>query len=267
MLNEAPATYSQILNKLKVETGFLNYHLGSLNGLITKNEHEQYILSDFGEAALTLMKRVEEPVKRKSTSRVFGFEVKTLILLAIIVVSIGLNGYWIYTSQQLLRDKMNVLGQVAIQTKGFLDESISILNATVTKTMIAFEAWDVMLKDLIQLSRQYDLIISLDKDHVYQWSQIKAATDSLIDFTSDVIQTYAINRTYINVTNDQSVHLNNFKNYLFNIYKKSFPDKITIGPNPQININDPELTGAMETAIHLQADLVLARKAFALPAD
>lgn len=51
ILNEAPATYSQILNKLKVETGFLNYHLGSLNGLLTKNEREQYILSDFGGTA------------------------------------------------------------------------------------------------------------------------------------------------------------------------------------------------------------------------
>jgi hypothetical protein len=115
---------------------------------------------------------------------------------------------------------MNALGQVAIQTKGFLEESISILNATVTKDIIEFEAWDVMLKDLIQLSRQYGLIISLDKDHVHQWSQIKAATDSLIDFTSDIMQTYAVNHTYINITNEQSVHLHNVEDYLLTYTKK-----------------------------------------------
>ncbi|MGQ9552051.1 MAG: winged helix-turn-helix domain-containing protein, partial [Candidatus Bathycorpusculaceae bacterium] len=95
MLNEDPATYTQILSRLKVGTGFLNYHLESLNGLVTKNEHDKYILSDFGEAALTLTKRVEEPVKSKKAGlRLFGFKINpAYILLGIMVISIILNAY------------------------------------------------------------------------------------------------------------------------------------------------------------------------------
>lgn len=268
MLNEAPATYSQILNKLKVETGFLNYHLGRLDGLVAKNEHDQYILSNFGEAALSLMKRVEEPVEKKSEKfRVFGSKITTLILLAIAVVSIGLNTYWIYRSQELLNDKLNVLGGIIVQTKGFLGESMNILNATIRKNTIEFEIWDIMLRDLIQLSRQYSLISSLDKDHVHQWSQIKAATDSLIDFTNNIIQTYAVNSTRMDMTSEQSGYLNNVKDYLLNIYEKALPDNIIIGSSPRVNIIDQEITSAMQSAIRLQMELNFARKAFALPTD
>lgn len=269
MLNEDPATYTQILSKLKVGTGFLNYHLESLNGLVTKNEHDKYLLSDFGEAALTLTKRVEEPVKRKSARfRVFGFKINpAYILLGIMVVSIILNAYWINTSQGLFRDKMNAFGEVVIQTEGFLGESINILNTTVSKGKIEFEIWDVMLRDLIQLSRQYDLIISLDTNHRQQWSQIKTATDSVIDFTSDIIQTYAGNNTYIDMTNGQSTYLNKVEIYLLNIQQKAFPSRVVIGSNPQVDIIDQEITEAMETAIQLQVDLKFARQAFNLPAD
>jgi len=269
MLNEDPATYTQILSKLKVETGFLNYHLESLNGLVTKNEHDKYILSDFGEAALTLTKRVEEPAKRKSAGfRLFGFKINpAYILLVIMVVSIILNAYWINTSQGLFRDKMNTFGEVVIQTEGFLGETIEILNTTVSKGKIEFEIWDVMLRDLIQLSRQYDLIISLDTNHRQQWSQIKTATDSVIDFTSDIIQTYAGNNTYIDITNGQSTYLNKVENYLLNIQQKAFPSKVVIGSNPQVDIIDQEITEAMETAIQLQVDLKFVRQAFNLPAD
>ena len=269
MLNEDPATYTQILSKLKVGTGFLNYHLESLNGLVTKNEHDKYLLSDFGEAALTLTKRVEEPVKRKSARfRVFGFKINpAYILLGIMVVSIILNAYWINTSQGLFRDKMNTFGEVVIQTEGFLGETINILNTTVSKGKIEFEIWDVMLRDLIQLSRQYYLIISLDTNHRQRWSQIRTATDSVIDFTSDIIQTYAGNNTYIDMTNGQSTYLNKVEIYLLNIQQKAFPSRVVIGSNPQVDIIDQEITEAMETAIQLQVDLKFVRQAFNLPAD
>lgn len=269
MLNEDPATYTQILSRLKVGTGFLNYHLESLNGLVTKNEHDKYILSDFGEAALTLRKRVEEPVKSKKAGlRLFGFKINpAYILLGIMVISIILNAYWVNTSQGLFKDKMNAFGEVVIQTKGFLEETINILNTTVSKGKIEFQIWDVMLRDLIQLSRQYNLIISLDTGHRQQWSQIKIATDSLTDFTSDIIQTYGGNNTYIDITNEQSTYLNKVKNYLLNIQQKAFPSKVVIGSNPQVNIIDQEITEAMENAIQLQVELKFARQAFNLPAD
>ncbi|MEM3648691.1 MAG: hypothetical protein QW506_05955 [Thermoproteota archaeon] len=159
------------------------------------------------------------------------------------------------------------MGEIIVQTKGFLGESMSILNATIRKNTIEFEIWDIMLRDLIQLSRQYSLISSLDKDHIHQWSQIKAATDSLIDFTNDIIQTYAVSSTRIDMTSEQSEYLNNVKNHLLNIYEKALPDSIIIGSSPRVNIIDQEVTDAMQSAIRLQADLNFARKAFALPTD
>lgn len=200
--------------------------------------------------------------------RVFGFKINPVyILLVIMVVSITSNIYWINTSQGLLKDKTNVFGEVIIQTKGFLGESIHVLNNTVSKSMIEFEIWDVMLRDLIQLSRQYNLVISLDTDHRQQWLQIKTATDSLIDFTTDIIQTYTGNNTYIDITSEQSTYLNTVQDYLLNIQQKAFPSKVVIGSNPQVNIIDQEITEAMEIAIQLQVDLRFARKAFNLPAD
>ncbi|MDH5363431.1 MAG: winged helix-turn-helix domain-containing protein, partial [Aigarchaeota archaeon] len=86
MLDEAPATYTQILNRLGVETGFLNYHLESLDGLIAKNKEDKYFLSEFGEAALALTTSVEAPVKRKSRGlRVFGFKIDARYVSAAII--------------------------------------------------------------------------------------------------------------------------------------------------------------------------------------
>jgi len=61
MLEEAPATYTEMMNALGVETGLLNYHLESLSALLAKNNEGRYRLSDFGKAALSLTRRVEEP--------------------------------------------------------------------------------------------------------------------------------------------------------------------------------------------------------------
>ncbi len=275
MLNEDPATYTQILNKLKVETGFLNYHLESLDGLVTKNEHDKYILSDFGEAALSLMKMVEEPVKKeveepiKRRSRelkIFGFKVNpAFVLLVAIAVLILSNVYWVYNSQELSKDKTNALGGVLIQTRIPLGESIYILNTTAREGRIEFELWDALFGDLIQLSRQYAVIISLDNSHRYQWLQIKEATDSLMDFVNALTQTYAKNNTYMEITSEQSTYLNKIGNSLLSIQVKVIPSTIVIGSNPQVNIIDSEITEAVETSILLQASLKSARRAFNLP--
>lgn len=265
MLNEDPATYTQILNKLKVGTGFLNYHLESLDGLVTKNEHDKYILSDFGEAALTLMKMVEEPVKKEVEEPVKKSRELKTVLLMIMAVLILSNVYWVYNSQELSKDKMNALGEVLIQTRIPLGESIYILNTTAREGRIEFELWDALFGDLIQLSRQYAVIISLDNSHRYQWSQIKEATDSLVDFVNALTQTYAKNNTYMKITSEQSTYLNKIGNSLLSIQGKVIPSTIVIGSNPQVNIIDSEITVAVETSILLQANLKSARRAFNLP--
>ena len=267
MLSEAPATYTQILDRLRVETGFLNYHLEGLSGLVTKDKDDKYVLSSFGEAALSLITRVETPVKRETRGlKVFGFKINpSYILLVIIAVLVISNAYWIIASQELSKDKTNALGEVLIQTSGFLGETIHILNVTATQSRIDFELWDVMYKDLIELSRHCKSVTSLDTDHRQQWSQIRTSTDSLVDFVRDLTQTYAKNNTYMNITHERSIHLNKIRDQLLSIQLRAFPARIVIGPNPEVNIIDSQITEAMEISIQLQEDLNSARRAFNLP--
>ena len=61
MLREHPMTYTEILNELGIENGLLNYHLENLVELLAKGEDDKYRLSEFGEAGLSVIERVETP--------------------------------------------------------------------------------------------------------------------------------------------------------------------------------------------------------------
>jgi len=266
ILSENALTYTQVLNRLEVETGFLNYHLENLRGLVTKGKDDRYRLSEFGEAALALIAGVEEPVKEKSSGlRILGFRINsTYIAMTVATILMVSNVFWVYAYQGLSREKTNVLGEILIQTGGYLGESISILNSVVIEGKIDLELWSIVfLRDLIQLSRQYGLVVSLDIDHRQQWSQIKAATDSVVDFVNELIQTYA-DYAFMDITPEQSVHISKMRDFFLNTQLKAFPTKIVIGSNPQVNIVDSEITEVMELAEQLQTDLKLARKAFNL---
>ena len=216
---------------------------------------DKYFLSEFGEAALALTTSVEAPVKRKSRGlRAFGFKIDPrYVSAAIIALLIISNLYLVYTYQGLSKDRTNALGEVLIQTRGFLDESIHILNLTVRESRIDFGLWDVLLRDLVQLSRQYKLIISLDTDHRQQWSQIKGAADSLVDFVNALTQMYAKNSGYMDITHEHSAHLNTIRDHLLKTELKAFAAKIIIGSNPEVNIADSDIAEAMDTSIDRSA--------------
>jgi len=89
-LDQAPATYTEMLNTLGIETGLLNYHLESLSSLIAKNEENKYDLSDYGRAALSLTRGVEEPSaprEMKIARRALMAMVVGLLILAVAVTS------------------------------------------------------------------------------------------------------------------------------------------------------------------------------------
>ncbi len=60
MLSEEELTYTQMLTKLDLDTGHLNYYLESLGELLAKTGDGKYRLSEFGKASLGLMSGVEE---------------------------------------------------------------------------------------------------------------------------------------------------------------------------------------------------------------
>ena len=89
MLKGQPLSYTEILNELGIENGLLNYHLDNLRELLTKGEDEKYRLSEFGEAGLSVIDRVEIPriSYLKQGSWVIDRRIGAFILVIIVILS------------------------------------------------------------------------------------------------------------------------------------------------------------------------------------
>lgn len=268
MLGESPAAYTEILNTLGVETGFLNYHLESLNGLITKDKDGRYFLSEFGEAALDLITGVEAPVKGRSRQwGILGFKINpAYISLAIIAILVVSNAYWAYAYRGLSKDKTNALGEALLQARGFLGESIDILNRTIEERRIDFSLWDAMFNDLALMTGQLDLMKSLDAERLQHWSRIDLAINAVTDLVSNILQRYESDIQYMNITLGEGwiISSTKIRDDLVEI-DEALSSEIVIGAHPHVEINDKDLTEALEAAIQLQMDVELARRALNLP--
>jgi len=60
MLTGGTRSFSELQEAFRIESGHLTYHLESLGHLVIKGEDGRYVLSSFGEAAVSMMHRVEE---------------------------------------------------------------------------------------------------------------------------------------------------------------------------------------------------------------
>lgn len=63
ILSVKPCTFTEILQQINIESAHLSYHLESLGDLTTKVDEGKYALSEIGKAAVSVMKKVEEPEK------------------------------------------------------------------------------------------------------------------------------------------------------------------------------------------------------------
>ena len=107
MLNGRPMTYTEILNDLGIDNGLLNYHLENLRELLAKGEDEKYRLSEFGEAGLSLIDRVESPNPRSENTFLGMNSIQLKALLAILFISIG--ALTVYDLN--LQNRYNTLGE------------------------------------------------------------------------------------------------------------------------------------------------------------
>lgn len=270
MLDEGPATYTEILNGLGVETGFLNYHLEGLQGLVRKDAENRYRLSDFGEAAINLIEGVEEPVRRhREKVEFFGFRFnKAYVFLSIIAFLVVSNAYIAYAYRNLSQERDNALGEALIQASGFLGESVNILNNTIGEGRVDVDLFQVFRDDLIQLSKYYRFVASLDHHHLEHWGKVQEATDSLELFARDLCDRIQIspvgNGSYMVIQGSYSRSLVKIVDDLVEIERKAFPQTIIVGSNPRVKIRDEDMTDAMEAAVNLDKEIAQARIIFNL---
>jgi len=274
ILNETPATYTELLNRLEVETGFLNYHLDFIGELVNKKNNGRYVLSEFGRAAFELITGVEAPIKRQSrTINFFNLKINpdylALIFVAILLVS---NIYLVYVYQDLSREnqglsleKTNTFKNTIFQSKVLLNKSIDTLNSTINESQIYLLNLEDLCKDLIKLSEKYILLISLDVEHREQWVQIKESTDLLLESLEDLdnkITAFLIlepnKKDILNIDYGQLSYLREIKDDLTKIKQYAFFDEITLDSSYVKN----ELMKAVESSIKLQTDVKSFRRAF-----
>ncbi|NAZ13899.1 MAG: helix-turn-helix domain-containing protein [Desulfurococcales archaeon] len=66
LAEESPKTFSELMNKLDIrDTGTMVFHLRKLEGLVTKNERGEYILTDLGRRAYQIMNQIKTERKEK----------------------------------------------------------------------------------------------------------------------------------------------------------------------------------------------------------
>ena len=139
-LQTAPATYTQLLNELGIEDGLLNYHLENLHELIHKREDGSYILSEFGKAGLSLIKRIEDPVPTQTDKHHRSRTLLVQALSVLLIVVLSINTWSMYQSEQGLRSELSDK-QSQIQT--LLTRSqpyASLLDSNITTPIPKFEA-------------------------------------------------------------------------------------------------------------------------------
>ena len=258
MLSQEPLSYTNILKHLGVESGVLTYHLDKLGPLISKNENDRYVLSEFGKAAAVVTAGVESSNGEISKYR-HGFSTKsylTIFIAAIILVSFG---YGFYSYNILHTNYTNSVVTVMIDGRGDILESLIVLNSTLEKGNISTTDLYVLYKNLVQLSSNCKFIASFDVHRAEYWLQIKEAIDSTADFTHDwnnKITIYKINglNNAINYNSDQKTSVNNLKDDLKNILN-TFPKNIDLG-NLNFQINSTDLSIAADTSRKMLSDII-----------
>lgn len=270
ILSEGSLTYTELLNRLNVETGFLNYHLENLSELISKDGEGRYRLSEFGAAAQSLTARVEAPVKRRSSSvNIFGHRIESRMLaLGLVSILVLSNVFFIFVVQSQSVERGNVIGASLIQARGLLVESIGTLNITFSRGDLGYADLDAFYGNLVKASSQCDFLFRLDTEHAGYWVQVRDALGSLSVFALQLNQQTSFRRisnspdstklSWIKV--DSIVSL---RDDLI-IMLKAFPADVMTGSSPQVHLDGELLLAAADSSRKMIVDIRGARSSFGL---
>lgn len=90
ILSSGPNGFSALQKAFEIESSHLTYHLEGLGDLLLKTEDGKYALSSLGEAAVSMMSRVEEPPKapfRLSFPRRKGKTLAVVMMVGLVLLS------------------------------------------------------------------------------------------------------------------------------------------------------------------------------------
>jgi DNA-binding HxlR family transcriptional regulator len=121
--NPDGVTYSSILGETELNTGHLNYHLRSLEGLIEKTDDRLYRLTPLGQKALGVMNNLSneidneairyiEVAKSSQEGTIHPF-VKGLLYIGIVAVGIAFLASFGLLISSVTRGSMSIMGSFA----------------------------------------------------------------------------------------------------------------------------------------------------------
>lgn len=147
ILSDEPQTFSGLQKLFTIESSHLTYHLEGLGNLLLKTQDGKYALSSLGEAAVSTMRRVEEPSKTTSHLR-FPSKTWKLFMTAMLIGLILLSTLLIFEYQSLtelsaryssLSEELNVLEKALRDYLGGTVTDEQTTNGTIATALLQKE--------------------------------------------------------------------------------------------------------------------------------
>jgi DNA-binding transcriptional ArsR family regulator len=270
ILGEGSNTYTMLQNKLGVETGFLNYYLDSLSGLVMKDEEGRYCLSGLGRSALSLISQVEEPEPPKQLKQlaILGLKINfshlAWFIIALLVTS---NTFWAYSVHEQSVVNEQLMAEKLLSVQMLLDQSIGVLNSSIEKSRLYYHEWHQLVDSLNQLSSDFDSMAMLDKSHSKTWNGASIQVRSTAMFILDALYRYRRNdsqyREFL-LGEGWIVSLSRINEDITRI-NKALNFKVVLGENHDINISDDALTEVYSASLSLRNNIESARRNVSMP--
>jgi hypothetical protein len=147
ILSNEQQSFSDLQKQFKIESSHLTYHIDGLGSLLFKTDDGKYTLSSLGDAAVSMMKNVEEPTAASmhTVSRPFGrmsgWKVLSLILVCGLVASLIFNGIVLLRFNDLASSNSEVNKAYSDLANQFnqLNQSYGELNRTYSEMTEAYD--------------------------------------------------------------------------------------------------------------------------------
>jgi DNA-binding transcriptional ArsR family regulator len=265
MLDESSLTYTNILNELGVETGFLNYHLESLNSLI-KKENNKYQLSDIGRASMHLTTRLENKVEQEPRSFTFldkKYHVTHLFIPVTLILLILTGGSYLHIRTIRAEQASNLEYEITL-CRASMNIILEKFNQSLFNNFIDIGNIRLVEKETERISVRLETIMFLDKKNANEWMQISIAINRINTIArtlEDHVSSYDL--LQIGMNNIQHTRVAYMRDDLNDLKNCAFPDLNEID-NYELN----RMTISkhiVEVVTNLEESTELVRLAFNLP--